>query len=101
MMPVIEGQGTLAMLRGTLTTFRRRCGKPSCRCASGEPHEGPALMYRDGGRTRIVTLTEAEAVEVAAAVGRYRRARAELETAADAGIAALRARRRGRRGARR
>ncbi len=91
MMPVIEGEGAPVMLRGTLTTFRRRCGKPSCRCASGSPHEGPALMYREGGRTRIVTLTEAEAAEVAAAVERYARARAELEAAADAGIAALRA----------
>jgi hypothetical protein len=92
MMPAIEDQGGPVMLRGTLTTFRRRCGKPSCRCASGEPHEGPALMYRDGGRTRIVTLTDAEAAAAAAALGRYERARAELEAAADAGIAVLRAR---------
>lgn len=91
-MPVIEDQGAPVMLRGTLTTFRRRCGKPSCQCASGQPHEAPALMYSDGGRTKIVTLTEAEAGEVAAALERYRRARAELEVAADAGIAVLRAR---------
>jgi len=83
------------MLRGTLTTFRRRCGKPSCRCASGEPHESPALMYRDGGRTRIVTLSAAETAEVAAALDRYQRARQDLEAAADAGIAALRSRREG------
>jgi hypothetical protein len=81
------------MLRGTLTTFRRRCGKPSCRCASGEPHESPALMYRKAGRTKIVTLSEAETAGVAAALERYERARAELEAAADAGIAALRGRR--------
>lgn len=100
-MPGINGQGgPPVMLRGTLTRFRRRCGKPSCRCASGEPHESPALMYREGGRTRIVTLTEADAVVVAAALERYERARAELEAAADAGIAALRARRGGRAGAR-
>lgn len=24
------------MLRGSLVTLRRRCGKPSCRCAEGE-----------------------------------------------------------------
>lgn len=99
-MPGTGDHGGPQMLRGTLTTFRRRCGKPSCRCASGEPHESPALMYRDGGRTRIVTLTQAGAAEVAPALERYERARAELEAAADAGIAALRARRGGRAGAR-
>jgi hypothetical protein len=91
-MPVIEDQDAPRMLRGTLTTFRRRCGKPSCRCASGEPHESPALMYREGGRTRILTLSQSEAGAVAAALERYERARAELEVAAGAGIAALRAR---------
>jgi hypothetical protein len=90
----IDGHGgSPVMLRGTLTTFRRRCGKPSCRCAAGEPHESPALMYRDGGRTKIVTLSPEETAEVAAALDRYERARQDLEAAADAGIAVLRARR--------
>lgn len=87
------------MLRGTLSTFRRRCGKPSCRCASGEPHESPALVFTEDGRTKTVTLRESEVAEVAAAVAAYRAAAAELERAADAGIAAFRGRRvRGRRG---
>lgn len=85
------------VLRGTLTTFRRRCGKPTCRCAGGEPHESPALTYREGGRTRTVTLTDAEAGEVAAALARYNAARAELDRAAEAGIAELQARRAARR----
>jgi Family of unknown function (DUF6788) len=93
--PGIDDLGRFpVMVRGTLTTFRRRCGKPSCRCVSGEQHETPALMYRDGGKTRIVTLSQEDAARVAAALDRYQRARAELE-AADEGIAALRARRAG------
>jgi hypothetical protein len=81
------------MLRGTLTTFRRRCGKPTCRCVGGEPHESPALAYTDGGRTKTLTLADADVAEVAAGLARFGAARAELERAADAGIAALRARR--------
>jgi hypothetical protein len=81
------------MLRGTLTTFRRRCGKPSCRCATGEPHESPALTYTEGGRTRTVTLSRAEVAEVKAALVRYEQARAKLERAAQDGIVALRRRR--------
>jgi hypothetical protein len=81
------------MLRGTLTTFRRRCGKPSCRCAAGEPHESPALTYTEGGRTRTLTLSRAEVAEVKAALARYEQARAKLERAAQVGIVALRRRR--------
>lgn len=81
-----------AFLRGTLTTFRRRCGKPSCHCATGEPHASPALAYTEGGRTKTLTLADTEVAEVAAGLAREK-ARAELERAADAGIAALRARR--------
>ena len=99
-MPAIARDQDLLLLRGTLTTFRRRCGKPSCRCAVGEPHESPALTYTEDGRSKTVTLAEAERAEVAAALERYRSARAELEAAADAGIAALRARRSGGRGGR-
>lgn len=83
-----------SLLRGTLITFRRRCGKPTCHCASGEPHESPALTYTEVGRTKTLTLTEADVAGVEAALARYQSARDELEAAADAGIAALRAHRR-------
>lgn len=88
------------LLRGTLTTFTRRCGKPSCRCAAGEPHASPALRYTDDGRTRTVTLSQGEVAEVAAALERYEAATRELEEAADAGIVALRQRRVAHRGGR-
>lgn len=86
------------VLPGTVTTFRRRCGKATCRCASGDPHESPALVFTEAGRTKTVTLTEAEVAEVTAAVERYQKAKAELEQAAHAGVAELRARVAARRG---
>lgn len=85
------------VLRGTLTTFRRRCGKPSCRCATGEPHASPALTFYEDGRTRTVTLRPGEVEVVAAAVARYDEAAEQLREAADAGLAAFRARRQARR----
>lgn len=81
------------MLPGTVGTFRRRCGKGTCRCAAGEPHESPALVFTEGGRTKTVTLSGAEVAEVEAAVARYAQARAELEQQAVAGISVFRARR--------
>lgn len=92
-MPGIARRREPLVLRGTLTTFRRRCGKPNCRCATGEPHESPALTYSEGGRTKTLTLSDAEVAEVAAALARFEQARAELDRAANAGIAVLRSRR--------
>jgi len=96
-MPVIARRPDPLVLHGTVTTFRRRCGKANCRCATGDAHESPALVYTEGGRTKTLTLNDAEVAEVTAAVARYAAARAELEAAAEAGIANLRARRSGQR----
>lgn len=82
------------VLHGTLITFRRRCGKATCRCATGDPHESPALSVTEAGRTKTITLWASEVAEVAAALSRYETARAELETQAEAGLARLRSRRR-------
>src|SRR5579863_980682 len=86
-------RGEPFMVRGTLFTLRRRCGKPSCHCATGSGHESPALAYPEGGRTRTMTLSEGDVDGVRAALERYNAARAALDAGADAGVAALRARR--------
>lgn len=93
-MPCIAPRARRLVLHGSLTTFRRRCGKTSCRCASGDAHESPAFTYTEAGRTKTLTLRDEEVAEVSAALARYEAARAELEAAAHAGVAALRARRR-------
>jgi hypothetical protein len=80
---------TKLLLRGRLTTFRRRCGKAGCRCATGEPHESLALRYTEGGRSKLVTLAEADVAEVSEALARYQQEKAELDRAAEAGLAAL------------
>jgi hypothetical protein len=78
-----------ALLRGSLVTLRRRCGKPNCRCAAGDPHETPALSYSMDGRTKTVTLREQDLADVEAGLARYQQAREALEAQALAGIQAL------------
>ena len=89
------------LLQGSLTTFRRRCGKPTCRCATGEPHESPALRFTEGGRTKTLTLTAAEVAQVTAALARYEQAKADLDARAAEGIDRLRGSRAARGGTRR
>lgn len=80
------------VLPGSLITLRRKCGKAGCRCATGAPHETPALSYSVAGRTKMLTLTAEEVPAVAAAVARYRKAVTELEAQARAELDTLVAR---------
>jgi len=56
-MPRVARRVRPLVLHGTLTTFRRRRGKPGGRCSAGEPHESPVLTYTEGGRTKTLTLS--------------------------------------------
>jgi len=77
-------------IRGSVVVQRRRCGKPSCRCADGEHlHESTVLSYSAGGRNRTVMLAPEDVERVRAAVERYRAAQAELEAQGNAGLEAL------------
>ena len=76
------------MIRGSVVVHRRRCGKPTCRCA-GALHESTVLSYSERGRTRFVMLPAGQVAAVRAAVDRYRAAQAKLEAQGEAGRAAL------------
>jgi len=80
------------VLRGSLIVLKRRCGKATCHCAEGEPHQTPALSYSVASATKILTLRQKDVREVEAALARYASRRAELEREALAGITALRQR---------
>lgn len=80
------------VLRGSLYTMRGKCGKPTCRCAKGEPHETPVLSYSLGGATKLLTLRPQDLPEVKAALKRYQKEIQALKREALADIHALRRR---------
>jgi hypothetical protein len=78
------------MLRGTVVTHRRRCGKPRCRCAGGEAlHEEVVLTYSLHSRARSVRLPQELIEPVRAATTRYRQAREQLEARGNSGLETL------------
>lgn len=77
------------LLRGSLITLRRRCGKPSCHCARGEPHGSPALSFSRQGKTHILTLPPDLLPEVRRALQQYHRQQQSLERQAEAGLRQL------------
>ena len=88
-----ESTGLPRLVRGSVVTHRRRCGKPNCRCADGEAlHESTVLSYSEGGRTRLLTLPADQVASVRAATQRYRARRQRLEADGQAGRQTLVAR---------
>ena len=81
---LVRLQGRDPMLRGSIYTRRRRCGKPRCRCLRGRLHKDRVLAVRDGGRLSVRGLDPVEDAEVEAAVAAwqgFRRQRSELSSA--------------------
>src|SRR3990172_13068827 len=61
--------------------LKRKCGKPSCRCARGQLHAVWVLTRSEAGQHKLYTVPPEQRAEVrqwAAAWRRYQRARARL-----------------------
>ena len=69
------------MIKGTVYEQRRKCGKPNCYCAGGEPHSSMMLSRSEQGRTKLMTISAGELKDFQVLTERYqkfRRARARL-----------------------
>lgn len=69
------------MIKGTVYEQRRKCGKPTCYCASGAPHSSMMLSRSEQGRTKLMTIPSGQLKDFQVLTERYqkfRRARARL-----------------------
>ncbi len=69
------------ILKGTVYEQRRKCGKPNCACASGDPHSSMMLSRSDQGRTKLMAIPSGHLKDFEVLTERYqrfRRARARL-----------------------
>jgi hypothetical protein len=94
------GEAAERMLWGSLVPVYRKCGKPTCHCATGEKH-GPAwyLSRREEGRTRMWYVPPALLPTVQQGVAAFHRYRAVGQRLAAANL--TRVQRQTRRGPRR
>jgi len=69
---LLSGQG---ILHGSLLRRRRVCGKPNCRCARGELHEGLYLVVTEGGQSRQLYVPERFEQTVRHWIEQYRQVR--------------------------
>lgn len=63
------------LVRGTVYTLRRKCSKPSCRCAQGERHASVVLTANIKGRTQLWTITADRVEELRERTEAYRKFR--------------------------
>jgi hypothetical protein len=68
-------QTRLRLVRGSFVVLGKKCGKPNCRCATGETHPTSYLSISEEGRKRMVHVRAADVGEVREAADRYRRFR--------------------------
>ena len=89
-MPVRKQGGLPKVVKGTVLVHHRKCGKPNCRCASGEGlHDSTVLSYKEGGKTKHLMLPPLEVEAVRKATERFKAARTRLEEQGSAGLAQL------------
>ena len=69
------------VIRGSVYEFKRKCGKPGCKCARGELHRSMVVSASEKGKTKLRVIPRGSLVEVESKVRRYqklRRARTRL-----------------------
>jgi hypothetical protein len=69
-----ELRRTPNLMRGLVYERQRKCGRPSCACATGGPrHPGLQLNVTLGGKTRTRYVRHGERAQVEALVAAYHR----------------------------
>jgi hypothetical protein len=67
--------GVDVLVEGSFVSLGRRCGKPTCRCATGEKHYSKFLSRSEAGRTRLVYVPSGDELDIARKAELYRRFR--------------------------
>jgi len=64
------------LVRGTVYELRRKCGKPSCCCATeGKLHPATVISWNENRRQRLRALKKSEVMEMRRLTARYKRFR--------------------------
>jgi hypothetical protein len=70
-------------LRGTLSERSGKCGKPTCHCAKGEPHQSLYLVQSHDGKPRQICVPQAWQPRIRQAVEDYQQMQRLLEEASE------------------
>lgn len=74
---------TNAIVRGTLVSRERACGKPNCKCARGEKHVGLYLIASKDGKLRQLFVPQSYEAKVRKWLEQFKDAENLLEQISD------------------
>lgn len=72
------------LIKGSIVTMTRRCGKQGCRCTRGEEHVSEYLSVKIEGKRRMVYIPDDMAEQVRQRVEAYREAERLTESVSGA-----------------
>jgi hypothetical protein len=79
------------ILAATLSEYRHRCGRASCRCHHGGAlHKGQHVTFQQGGKTRSVYVPKDLVPEVRRWIARHRRLKEVLKEIHQLSVALIR-----------
>lgn len=78
------------VLAATLNRVPKRCGKPSCRCASGKPHFSWRLTWKEAGKTQNAHVPATMLDEVRSWIKEHKRLKALAAQAHRLAVALIR-----------
>ena len=68
-----------SLLRGSLSVRKIRCGKPTCKCASGKPHLSLYLVQSQKGKPRQLYIPKELEERAREAVDNYQKLQSLIE----------------------
>jgi len=71
------------IIHGTLSLRQRVCGKPNCKCVSGQKHDGLYLLVRHEGAVRQIYVPRDRREAVRQWVENYQKARELMDELSD------------------
>jgi hypothetical protein len=80
---IVQIASTGRYLRGSLSERSAKCGKPNCRCASGEGHSSLYLVQGQAGKVRQICVPKALHDPVREAVAEYQEMQRLLSEVSD------------------
>ena len=66
-------QRSESMVQGSFYLLRRKCGKPNCRCASGQVHASWVLSRSEQGKDHLYSIPKDQRSNLRRWAGEYRR----------------------------
>lgn len=64
-----------AVIKGSVYELKRKCGKPTCKCADGQLHARMVVSASEKGKTRLRVIPRGSLVDVETKVRRYQELR--------------------------